>query len=137
MGRFAGFVAVLTLALGVAIAPGVPALAQEAGDEGPAEVRAAEQASEQARTVRVKILGMSCPFCAYGVQQKLKKLDEVKELEIDLGSGVATLTMEGSADLPNERLEETVVDAGFEVAAIVRSFDSEHEDLNPDEMPGT
>jgi hypothetical protein len=60
----------------------------------------------------------------------------VKELEVELKSGIATLTMEEGADVSNEKLRKTVNDAGFEAAAIVRSFESEHEDFNPEKLPG-
>lgn len=115
--------AVVGLALAAAPAP-----AQQAGGEA--------QEPQQARTIQVKILGMSCPFCAYGAEQKLKKVDGVKELDIELESGIATLTMEEGADVPNEKLKRTVEDAGFEAAAIVRTFESEFEDWNPEELPG-
>lgn len=83
------------------------------------------------RTIRVQILGMSCPFCAYGVEQKLKRLEGVEELDVDLAPGIATLTMEEDADVSNQKLKDTVDDAGFEAAAIVRSFESRFEDWNP------
>ena len=84
---------------------------------------------QEPRQIEVTILGMSCPFCAYGAEQKLKKLDGVTDLTIELSTGLATLTLEESADIPNERLQETVKDAGFEVAKIVRNFESEYADF--------
>jgi len=83
------------------------------------------------RQVEVTILGMSCPFCAYGVQQKLKKLDGVTELEVVLETGLATLRLEEDADISNALLQETVKDAGFEVAKISRSFESEFPAYEP------
>lgn len=119
--------AALAALVGLALAAG-PAPAQET------ENRDAGPPDEQARVVRVEILGMSCPFCAYGVEQKLKKLEGVKELKVELKTGIATLTMEEGADVSNEQLKRTVDDAGFEAAAIVRSFESEHEDWHPEKL---
>ena len=84
---------------------------------------------EQPRQIEVTILGMACPFCAYGVEQKLKRLDGVVQLEVVLETGVATLTLEEDADSSNELLQKTVKDAGFEVAKITRNFESEFPDL--------
>ncbi len=84
---------------------------------------------EQPRQIEVTILGMACPFCAYGVEQKLKRLDGVVQLEVVLETGVATLTLEEYADSSNELLQKTVKDAGFEVAKITRNFESEFPDL--------
>ncbi len=119
---------VLSLALAVtiltpAVTPYQDALAQEG----------AAANVEQPREIQLTILGMSCPFCAYGVRQKLKKLDGVAELEVVLETGIATLKLEDDADLSNELLEKTVVKAGFEVSKIARNFESEFPDVNPPE----
>ncbi len=84
---------------------------------------------DQPRQIQITILGMSCPFCAYGVQQKLEKLDGVAELEVVLETGIATLKLEDDADFSNELLEKTVVEAGFEVSKIARNFESDYPDF--------
>lgn len=50
--------------------------------------------------------------------------------------GGASFIKKEGADVPNEKLKKTVADAGFEAAAIVRSFGSEHEDWHPENLPG-
>ena len=87
---------------------------------------------DEPRQIQVTILGMSCPFCAYGVQQKLQKLEGVTDLEVVLATGLATLTLEEDADISNEQLKETVKEAGFEAAKIVRNFESEFTDYDRD-----
>lgn len=89
----------------------------------------AVEVQAQPRQIKVTILGMSCPFCAYGVEQKLKKLDGVEDLDVQLGTGIATLTLEEGADVSNETLKKTVEVAGFEVAGITRNFDSEYTEI--------
>ena len=89
----------------------------------------AQGQNDDPRQIEVTILGMSCPFCVYGVQQKLKKLDGVTELEVVLETGLATLRLEEDADISNELLQKTVKDAGFEVAKIVRTFESDYPDF--------
>lgn len=113
----------LALAVGLALAA-APALGQQQPEE-----------TAQARTIQMKVLGLSCPFCAYGVEQKVKKLDGVEDLNVELESGIATITLAEGADISNETLRQTVDEAGFEAAAIVRSFESEYEDVNPEEIP--
>ncbi len=85
---------------------------------------------QEPRQIQVTILGMSCPFCAYGVQQKLQRLDGVEDLEVELSTGLATLTLEEEADLSNELLLETVKVSGFEAAKIVRNFESDYPDFD-------
>lgn len=98
-------------------------------------VSAQEKATspEQApRQVQVTILGMSCPFCAYGAEKKLKKLEGVEELEVVLETGLATLRLAEDADISNELLQKTVKEAGFEVAKVTRNFESEYPDYEAD-----
>ena len=107
--------AVLPLFLAVALTPvGTSAQEQAAPPE------------DEARQIEVTILGMSCPFCAYGAEQKLKRLEGVEELTVELEAGLATLTMVEGADVSNEVLQKTVEKAGFEVAKITRNFESEY-----------
>ena len=109
----------LAFVLGVA-APTVLAVQEAAAQE------------QESRQIQVTILGMSCPFCAYGVEQKLKRLEGVEDLKVELSTGLATLTLEEEADLSNELLLETVKVAGFEAAKIVRNFESEFADYEAD-----
>ena len=96
----------------------------------PAATVAQDVAAETApRQVEVEILGMSCPFCAYGVEQKLEDLAGVENLEVELQTGIATLTLVEGADVSNETLENTIREAGFETAAIRRNFESEYPDV--------
>ena len=89
----------------------------------------AQGPNDDPRWIEVTILGMSCPFCAYGVEQKLKRLEGVIELEVVLETGLATLRLEDAADISNELLQKTVKEAGFEAAKIVRNFESEFSDF--------
>ncbi len=119
---------VLSLALAVTIL--IPAVTHH--QDALAQEGAAAKV-DQPRQIQITILGMSCPFCAYGVQQKLKKLDGVAELEVVLETGIATLKLEDDADLSNDLLKKTVIEAGFEVAKIERNFESEFPDVHPAE----
>ncbi len=115
------FATLLALAAGFALTPAV-SYAQE--QEAASQEEATPQ--EQPRQIQITVLGMSCPFCAYGVEQKLKKLDGVVELTVELASGLATLVMEDGADVSNDVLRKTVEDAGFDAAKITRNFESEY-----------
>lgn len=118
--------AALVVALALLAAP--PAVRQvNAQEVGPPQ--------EQDRVITVKILGMSCPFCVYGAEQKLKKLNGVDSLRVDLESGLARLTMQEHADVSNQQLRTTVESAGFEAAAIIRNFESDYKDWHPEAMP--
>ncbi|MFQ5705329.1 MAG: heavy-metal-associated domain-containing protein [Gemmatimonadales bacterium] len=116
---------VLRTTLAVAAALVIAAPTTWAQDES-----AAALDSNMSRQIEVTVLGMSCPFCAYGLEQKLKKLEGVEDLEVVLQTGLATMTLEDDADVSNDLLKKTVKDAGFEVAKITRNFDSEFPDFD-------
>ncbi len=113
----ATFGTALVLALGLALT----AAGASAQDQ-------AAQPGDEVRQIEATILGMSCPFCAYGVEQKLKRLEGVTDLEVALETGLATLSLADGADVSNEVLQKTVKEAGFEVAKIVRNFESGYPD---------
>ncbi len=108
------------MALAFALSLAAPAVSGQERVQGP---------NDDPRQIEVTILGMSCPFCAYGVEQKLKRLAGVAELEVVLETGIATLRLEEGADISNELLQRTVKEAGFEAAKITRNFESEFPDF--------
>ena len=82
------------------------------------------QAEVQSMTVTVD--GLACPFCAFGLEKKLKKVEGVEQLEIDVDAGEAILTVapgtrlgasSGAGGNPTPglvpRVKEAVVEAGF------------------------
>ena len=51
--------------------------------------------------VSVQVDGLSCPFCAYGLEKKLRKVDNVASLEIYVSEGRAVLNPEPGTNLDN------------------------------------
>ncbi len=70
-------------------------------------------ASAQEAQVRVQVDGLTCPFCAYGLEKKLKAIDGVEKLEINIEEGVAVLTFRHSDKIDEEQIGKAVKDAGF------------------------
>ena len=63
---------------------------------------------------------MVCPFCAYGLEQRLKDLTGVDEVLVQVSDGLVQIrTMEGR-ELTDEALTDTVKKAGFSLTAIER-----------------
>ena len=76
------------------------------------------QAPLEAPDVVVEVEGMSCPFCAYGIEKKLKKVEGVERLAVHLEAGKVEITLKEGARVSEERLREAVVKAGFEARTI-------------------
>lgn len=69
--------------------------------------------SAQSQQVQVKVDGLSCPFCAYGLEKKLTKIDGVENLKIDIENGIAVFTVAEGKTVSEEKLKKSVKDAGF------------------------
>ena len=63
--------------------------------------------------VTLMVDGLSCPFCAYGLEKKIKKMDGVEDMEIDLEGGKVEIRFTDREDVDLEKIEEAVRDAGF------------------------
>ena len=64
------------------------------------------QTNDQELTyVKVEVKGLACPFCAYGLEKKLKDLDGVETIKIDVEQGLAYLTVLKSKKPLKETLE--------------------------------
>ena len=72
----------------------------------------------QVTGVTVRVDGLSCPFCAYSLEKKLKAVDGVENLAIDVKEGVATFEPAEGKVADFEALPEAVKKAGFTPRAI-------------------
>lgn len=68
--------------------------------------------------ITVGIKGLACPFCAYGLELRLKKLKGVKALKVHLEDSMVTIQLEKGADLEEQQIRDAVLDAGFTVTDI-------------------
>lgn len=63
--------------------------------------------------VNVQVDGLSCPFCAYGLEKKLRKVGNVVSLEIQVSEGRAVLHPKPGTSLDLAAVEQAVRDGGF------------------------
>lgn len=61
----------------------------------------------------VDVAGLACPFCAYGLEKKLKNLPGVKNLRVDLDAGRASFDVAPGTTLMPRQVRDAVKDAGF------------------------
>lgn len=62
---------------------------------------------------RLQVAGLSCPFCAYGLEKRLSKLDGVRGIEVDLAGGAVEVRMAEGARLDEATARKAVKEAGF------------------------
>ena len=66
-----------------------------------------------AHQYRLRVDGLACPFCAYGIEKKLNAAKGVKAIRIDINAGTVTVTMEPGASLSEAQARRIIKDAGF------------------------
>jgi mercuric ion binding protein len=67
----------------------------------------------ETQSVIIRVDGLSCPFCAYGLEKNLKKVPGVGSVDIDMQAGKATVELEPGAGVSDDELRQAVEKAGF------------------------
>ena len=62
---------------------------------------------------QLKVDGLACPFCAYGIEKKLDAVKGVDKIDIDINAGTVTVTMAEGATMTKDQADQIVKDAGF------------------------
>lgn len=104
---------ILTLVVGIGA---MPLSAQEG-----AQRAAAAEVGQPAPDIVLGVDGLACPFCAYGLEKKLKKLDGVEKVEVLLDDGEVHIFVKEGRHVTDAQLRAAVKDAGFSVREIKRA----------------
>lgn len=66
----------------------------------------------------LRIDGLACPFCAYGIEKKLVKSEGVESVTFDLEKGLVKVKTKEGVTLSEETIRKLVNDAGFTLRAM-------------------
>ncbi len=66
----------------------------------------------------LQVNGMSCPFCAFGIEKKLRRVEGVQEVEVLLDEGKVRLTFRANNAATLGALEDAVAGAGFKLSGM-------------------
>lgn len=67
----------------------------------------------------LRVDGLACPFCAYGIEKELQSVPGVEQVETGIKDGVVIVTMQEGAELDESTARQAVGNAGF----TLRGFD--------------
>jgi len=67
----------------------------------------------EVQAVIIQVDGLSCPFCAYGLEKNLKKVSGVGNVDINMKTGKATVELEPGSKVGDNELRQAVEKAGF------------------------
>jgi mercuric ion binding protein len=74
----------------------------------------------------VGVDGMACPFCVYGLEKQIKKIDGVSAVKTDLERGEIVVSVKKGNNLERDSIDKAVNNAGFNV----RSFEQLTKETN-------
>ncbi len=72
--------------------------------------------------VTLRVDGLACPFCAYGLEKKIKELEGYKSFEVFLNEGRVIVGWRQDKLLDLESINEAVDKAGFTLRGVKGSF---------------
>ena len=84
-------------------------------------------AQDREPTYAIGVDGLACPFCAYGIEKQLHKLDGVDSVETDIRLGLIIVQMRHGGTLERAQVEEAIEKAGFSL----RSFETADKKAEP------
>lgn len=70
-----------------------------------------------AQSYKLAVDGLACPFCAYGIERKLNAVEGVGKVDVDIASGIVTVTMAEGATLDQATARNAVKEAGFSLGS--------------------
>lgn len=71
------------------------------------------QAQSDRDLMEVQVDGLGCPFCAYGLEKKFKEFKGIKNVKIDMETGIFTFSYPASKELTLKQIEDQVDNAGY------------------------
>lgn len=69
-------------------------------------------------SAQLDVNGLTCPFCAFGIEKKLLDVPGVRAVEVFLDEGRIALTFEPNSEATVNDLEQAVKKAGFELSGL-------------------
>ena len=68
---------------------------------------------------QMRVDGLACPYCAYGIEKNLKKIDGVEKIEVDLDNGLVIVDVTSGVALTDAQMVKLFTDAGFTFRSMV------------------
>lgn len=72
----------------------------------------------QIKEVRLRVDGLACPFCAYGLEKKIKKVNYVRSYDVDMKQGKVFIGLKPEERVNLKLIRKAVKDAGFTLRSI-------------------
>ena len=107
-------------ALGVAFGLPGAVQGQQRSEEPTAQEVLAPSEVLTGATVRLKVNGMVCPFCAYGLEKRLQEIARIDAVLIRISDVLVQIRTKEDQELTDEVLADVVKKSGFSLIEIER-----------------
>ena len=67
----------------------------------------------RAGTYTIKAAGLTCPFCSYGIEKSLKRINGVTGVKVNIKTGTVLVTTRAGVKLTADQARSAVTRAGF------------------------
>jgi mercuric ion binding protein len=114
------FLTAAAAATGLLIASPHTVAGQAADMEEKTQGIEATDAVLQGASLTLKVDGMVCPFCAYGLEKRLRELSALDETLIQVSDGLVQIRVKEGEQLTDEAVADAVKRAGFTLREIRR-----------------
>ncbi|MBL4608839.1 MAG: heavy-metal-associated domain-containing protein [Pseudomonadales bacterium] len=74
------------------------------------------QAAETLYEIRVD--GLACPYCAYGIEKKFMQRGIVKTFDMDFKKGLVKVTLKDGEEMTEPQLKQLFDEAGFSYRSV-------------------
>ncbi len=61
----------------------------------------------------IRVDGLACPYCAYGIEKKFKKMAGISNIRVDLDKGLVSVDAKEGVQLKKAKLKKLFNDSGF------------------------
>lgn len=61
----------------------------------------------------MRVDGLACPFCAYGIEKKFKQIDGISNIQVDLENGIVSVDAKEGLELKEDKMKKLFHDSGF------------------------
>ncbi|MCH7933407.1 MAG: heavy-metal-associated domain-containing protein [Gemmatimonadetes bacterium] len=108
------------VALGVAFGLPGAVQGQQASEEPTTREVLAPSEVLTGASVRLRVDGMVCPFCAYGLEKRLQEIASIDAVLIRISDGLVQIRTKEDQELTDAALEDAVKKSGFSLTGIER-----------------
>lgn len=65
----------------------------------------------------LQVDGLACPFCAYGIEKQLRRIEGVQAVDVDVPAGRIVVTLVEGGSFTEAQARKATEDAGFTLRA--------------------